>query len=245
MTVKISEVLDLLSKGGGAAFSNSFKVTFEKPGSGGNNVFTNVKKVLKTFDENHLGEDSSSGLDESRYISLMADEVTLPGYQAATGQVNGLYTGSGQFQYPHTRLFNDVTISWICDANMTPLKFLQVWMQTIFNEYDKDGNQYIDAYNQKNSKDVQSRERNRTVRLNYPDDYTLQLSILKAEKGNSGELARPSVRYVFDGVYPYSIDSIPLTFGNAQTVKVSANFYYERWYTYYNSQWSTPSETTL
>lgn len=238
MTVKISDVLNLLSKGGGIAFSNSFKVTFEKPGSGDNTVFKNIKKVLTTFNETDLSGDTIGGANEGNYISLMADEVTLPGYQAATGQVNGIYTGSGQFQYPHSRLFNDVTISWICDANMTPLKFLQMWMQTIFNEYDSSGTEYIDFHNQTSSADTNQRQRNRTVRLNYPDDYTLQLSILKGEKTSSGELDRPSVRYVFDGVYPYSIDSIPLSFGNAQTVKVTANFYYERWFTYYDNQWN-------
>jgi hypothetical protein len=66
----------------------------------------------------------------------------------------------------------------------------------------------------------------------------MQCSILKAEKNKDSELGRPSIRYVLEGVYPYAVDSIPLSAGTSQLVKVSANFYYERWYEYYTDQWN-------
>lgn len=249
--VTISSLLGLLSKGGGIAYSNTYKVTFQngaKIDGGGANAHNMLlqrwQAILGSdFSITDLSGDTVGNSKPGNYVSLMCDEATLPGVQSATGQVNGIHTGSGQFQYPHTRIYNDLSLSWICDANMTPLKFLQCWMEVMYNEYDEKGTSY-NSFNQTSASDVQSRSRNRSVRLNYPDEYTMQLSILKAEKNKNSELGRPSIRYVFDGVYPYAIDTIPLSYGTSQLVKVSANFYYERWFPYYDDAWN-PSNSPV
>ena len=181
---RISQLLGLISNGGGVALSNTYKVTFEVPPPARRGtdhiLMQKLKNVLGNgFNANHLrGDDIHS--DPAAYISLMCDEAIMPGVQAATGQLNGIYTGSAQYQYPHTRIYNDLTLSWICDANMTPLKFLNSWMEVIFNEYDANGKKY-NSIVQENSSQVLSRNRNRSTRLSYPDSYTMQLSILKAE----------------------------------------------------------------
>lgn len=105
----------------------------------------------------------------------MCDEANLPGSQFATGQLNGLYTGSGQYKYPHTRMFNDLSLSWVCDANMTPLKFLNTWMDSIYDD------EYTTIL-QTSPSDTKYRSRNRSTRLSFPDEYTMSCSILKAEK---------------------------------------------------------------
>lgn len=243
MAIKIDSIRELITKGGGVALSNIYKVTFEPPSNRRSSIKTDAlfakwKKELSGFDINDLSGDKT-GSSSATWISLMADEVTLPGLQAATGQQNGLYTGSGQYNYAHTRMYNDLTISWICDANMTPVKFLNSWMDTIFVEYDEQGSE-IKKILQNSPTSVKSRSRNRAVRLNYPDEYTLQISILKAEKNTTSETGRPSIRYVLEGAYPYSVDSIPLSMGASQLVKVTANFYYEKWYNYYINQWGKP-----
>ena len=235
MAVGIDAIRSLISKGGGVAFSNTFKVSFEEDQRGKtttpNKVFPMLKVALGSeFNGSQLKSDSVDG-GPARWISMMCDEATLPGSQFATGQVNGIYTGSGQFNYPHTRMYNDLTLSWICDANMTPLKFVNTWMDAIYD----DGHTLI---NQSKAENVEKRARSRTVRMNFPDEYTMQCSILKAEKNKDSELGRPSIRYVLEGVFPYSVDSTPVSAGSSQLVKVSANFYYERWYEYYTDQWN-------
>ena len=235
---RIDNIIQLLSAGGSIAISNTFKVSFQMSSEGSGKVLLpRLQKILPGFDPKYLQGDQAD-INPATMISLMCDEADLPGVQAATGQINGIYTGSGQYQYAHTRIYNDLTLSWICDANMTPLKFLQVWMETIFNEYDNNSDIPLTAYNQRDPSDTKIRRRNRSVRLSYPDDYTVKLNILKAEKNNDSETGRPSIAYKFDGVYPYSIDTIPLSFGTSQLVKVSANFYYERWYPYYTDIWN-------
>lgn len=233
----------MLSSGGGIASSNIFKVTFEpNQRSKTNVVFNNIEQILPGFIQTELQGDVV-GTSAAAYISMMCDEAVLPGVQAASGQINGIYTGSGTYNYAHTRLYNDLTLSWICDANMTPVKFLTTWFDAIFNEYDPKTNKRYEPKNQVDARDVKGRLRNRSTRLSYPDDYTLNLSILKAEKDSKSETGRPAIRYYFDGIYPYSIDSIPLSFGPSTLVRVTANFYYEKWYTYHVNQWGRQTST--
>ena len=244
MAIKTDNIRDMLAKAGGIAYSNTFKVSFipdQRSVGTENSVFANLKDALgSSFKSGDLQVDSIEGLGAGRWISLMCDEATLPGTQAATGQLNGLYTGSGQFNYAHTRMYNDLTLSWIGEANMTALKFVNTWMESIFEEQ---GEKTYKALKQQNSSSVQYRERSRSVRLNYPDEYTMQISVLKAEKDNQSEIGRPSIRYVMEGAYPYSVDSIPLSFGTSTLVKITANFYYERWYQYYVDQWGKKINT--
>ena len=40
--------------------------------------------------------------------------------------------GEGQINYPHTRIFTEMQLGFQCDANMTPLKFLNQWFNSIF-----------------------------------------------------------------------------------------------------------------
>lgn len=232
MTVKIADLLSVITSQGGMAFSNTYKVTFEDFGS-------KLESNLSTLGFNtadFYGDRTTAG--KAVVVSLMCDEANLPGAQAASGQVNGIYTGSGVYNYAHTKIFNDLTLSWVCDAQMIPLKFLQAWMDTIF--VDEDSKKYETAFQPAAfTNSEERREYNRSTRLNYPVEYQARLSIVKAERGSAsgpgggGELARPSIRYRFDNIWPYSIDTIPLSFGASQLVKVSANFYYERWYTYH------------
>lgn len=230
----------MLTKAGGIAFSNTFKVSFEEDQRNrsvkSNIVFDNLKKTMPGFVKGELTGDKAAG-GPARWVSMMCDDAVLPGSQMATGQVNGLYTGSGTYNYPHTKMYNDLTLSWIGDANMTPLKFVNTWMNTIF--HDEEGSAKL----QTSQNDVKKRSRSRSVRLNYMDEYTMQISILKAEKGPDGELDRPSVRYVMEGAFPYSIDSVPLSYGSSTLIKISANFYYERWYEYYTDQWGKVKKT--
>jgi len=237
--IGMEAIRNLIATAGGVASSNLFKVTFQEDQRGEtkseNIVFSKLKDVLPGFIKTQLAGDNADG-GPARWISLMCDEANLPGTQFATGQLNGLYTGSGQYKYPHTRMFNDLTLSWVCDANMTPLKFLNTWMSSIYEETDADSKKYTTIL-QTSPSDVKYRDRNRSTRLTFPDQYTMSCSILKAEKNNTSELGRPSIRYFLEGVYPYAVDSTPLSAGTTQLVKVSANFYYERWYEYYTDQW--------
>lgn len=174
-------------------------------------------------------------------ISLLCDEAQLPNVQAATGQISGVHMGEGQISYPHTKLYSDFTLSWMCDANMTPLKFLSAWHNYIFGgSVDEDSNpnqdviKVVDRSTLTQVKQEKKNEINRSVRLKYPDEYLSDVRITKTEKGPNAPNARAPISYIMEDCYPYSIDSVPLSYGSSQITKVSANFYYRKHTLVYN-----------
>ena len=56
-------------------------------------------------------------------VEMFCDEAQLPNVQSAVGQINGRYLGEGSVSYPHTRIFTDVGMGFLLDANVTALKF--------------------------------------------------------------------------------------------------------------------------
>jgi len=163
-------------------------------------------------------------------LTLFCDEAQLPNVQAATAQMAGRFLGEGPYQYPHTRLYTDVSLGFLCDANLTQLKFFQEWYDQIF----LDNNTYIDNADVENIMAQGTRTRERKTRLAYPESYTCTTRITKVELGTKtaknyvGWGDRPSITYMLEGSYPYAIDAVPLSYGSSQITRVTVNFHYVR-----------------
>ena len=78
---------------------------------------------------------------------------------------------------------------------------------------------------------TRQKNENRPIRLRYRDDYARTILISKTEIGPYAPNQRVPLTYVLEQAYPYAIDAIPLSYGNAQITKVSAQFSYSRHYT--------------
>jgi hypothetical protein len=142
-------------------------------------------------------------------LRLLCEEASLPGIMANTATTTGVFQGEGQVNYAHTKAYQDLTLGWTCDANLLPAKFLNAWMKVIFNDEDNTG---------------------RVTRLNYPEDYQCKIiKITKAERSKDNTLGRISGIYTLHDVWPYSIQSTPLSYGASTLLKVTAAFYYRRW----------------
>lgn len=182
-----------MAKQGGMAMSNNFLVKFE---------------------------DLPDGLSpDEEIIEYFCDEVQLPNINTATGQQNGLYTGLGSVDYPHTRVFTELQISFLLDANLEALKFLNSWYYYIFNEDPIQG-----------GVGAQYELENRVTRLRYKNEYASTIRIIKAEIGGNDSTERQSIEYVLEKAYPYAIDAVPLQFGTAQLLRVTGQFKYQRHY---------------
>ena len=144
-------------------------------------------------------------------FAFMCDEAQLPNVNTATGSINGVYSGVGNVDYPHTRVFTELQLGFMLDANLTILKYLNDWYNTIF----------ID----------EGTGESRVTRLNYRDSYAANILITKTESGPDSTTQRRPITYVLEKAYPYAIDAIPLQFGSAQVTKVTAQFKYQRHYT--------------
>jgi hypothetical protein len=206
--VSVNKFISTIAKYGGMSYSNNYQVKI-----------LNSKVVYGAPGE----------LDT--IISLFCDEAQLPNTNTAQGQYNGIYVGSGSVSYAHTRVYTELQLGFMLDANLSALKYLNKWMDLIFSGA---GQEWSDQSKNKSLDQMTSpklRDRNRSIRLNYKDEYTTTMLISKTEQGPYAPNQRVPITYVLEEAYPYAIDAIPLAYGNSQITKVSAQFSYARHYT--------------
>lgn len=244
----------MMNAHGGLSYSNNYDVEWVFPtGTKLHDRMQEFGMVLAAGSTTQVGDqepvlglNNISETDTNRkgmVLKYFCDEAQLPNVSAATGQITGRYLGEGQVSYPHTRVFTDFQLGWVCDADMTPLKFLNLWYGSIFQEYDTDfkeieieQNKGLPLSTQKSRATGNNQIlRERSVRLAYPKDYLGKCIITKTERGQNAPNSRASMTYTLLDVYPYSIDSVPLSYGASQATKVTANFYYSKHTVTFNS----------
>ncbi len=168
--------------------------------------------------------------DLDTIVSLFCDEAQLPNTNTAQGQYNGIYLGSGSVSYPHTRVYTELQLGFMLDANLSALKYLNKWMDHIFmSDSDEFTNASLAKMQTPNLK-----PRNREIKVRYKDNYATTIFISKTEIGPYAPNQRAPITYVLEEAYPYAVDAIPLAYGNAQLTKVSAQISYARHYTVNN-----------
>ncbi len=221
----IANFLASVSANGGMSMSNGYDIQF---------YFDDASAVLRNafgkFDINL--KDYSTANKPGSLINLFCDEAQLPSLQFATGNVNGRYQGRGNNFYPHSKLITDFSLSWMLDANMAPYKFLTTWFNFIRGDsthIERTSNDSIPTINElfhlKDSANFSTP--NRSYRMAYPRDYQCKLRIAKTERGANAANSRAPLVWAFTGVFPYSIDAVPLSYGSSQITRVTANFYYD------------------
>lgn len=217
MAGSISNFMAAISANGGMSMTNGYDVQFDL--SKNSILASRLKKI--GIDVNSTNDSSKPG----SLINLFCDEAQLPGMQFATGQINGRYLGRGNLNYAHTRLITDFSLTWMCDANMAPYKFLIEWYNFIQGtEVYSDSSQRLKNFK---SNTIPVNE-NKSMRLAYPKDYQATLRIAKTERGANAPNSRTPLVHLLSGVYPYSVDAVPLSYGTSQVTRVSASFYYDQ-----------------
>lgn len=220
----INSFLSSISRHGGLSSSNNFEVQIK------------MRDDATKFKEHIIGrlfgvDQGSGGMDE--YFKFMCNEAQLPNVNAATGQINGLYVGIGANDYPHTRIFTEIALSFLLDADLTALKFFNAYHAFIFGDYwdyeDAPGSGVEGSDTFMDSASL--RPANRVNRLEYANNYVCDIYITKTEQGPLHATQRKPLTYVLERAYPYSIDAVPLQFGPNQISSVNVNFKYERFYT--------------
>lgn len=220
-TKSIDVFLQTIAGAGGMSFSNNWDVEFRFPKASENGGLLQL-----------LTEYVGSGTKNEQIIRLLCDEAQLPNVSTATGTINGRYLGSGSVNYAHTRVYSDLSLGWMCDSDMTPLKFLTTWNDFIFGETPKKmPNTRYELSQLKTN--IVPKGKNRAIRVKYPDQYMLDIIITKTEISPNAANGRPPIAYYIEQAYPYAIDAIPLQYGASQITKVTASFYYARHHTFF------------
>ncbi len=173
---------------------------------------------------------SNSSFDKRFYnngdddvVHMLCDEAQLPNVQSATGGMNR-YLGEGTVQYPHTRIQTDVSLGFLCDAQMTPFKFFSNWYAFIYG----DEMPSVSGSGLEDARATQPLASNRVNRLKYMEEYTATCKIMKTEPNAASSSGRIPAIVMLENCYPYSIDAVPLAYGSSQVTRVNVNFYYSR-----------------
>ena len=217
---KISEVMSKISAKGGFSLTTGFNIEFTFPKKSDTNPFS--------FAEGFYTDSGKS------LVNLLCDEAQLPNVQSGVSQLSGRFLGEGPIYYPHTRIYTDLSLGFLLDGDLTPLKFFTGWYESIFSDDVKTYTGNIDQVAA-----LTPNATNRVNRLKFSDEYTCDLKITKTEPNASGADGRAPATYIMENCYPYSIDSVPLSYGSSQVSRLTVNFYYTRHTVLYGSYTGT------
>ena len=138
---------------------------------------------------------------------LLCYNAVLPGSGMAAVNTVGDYQGMVE-RFVHTRNFTQVNFEFYVDNEYKSLKFLEHWMEFITgaNRTDVSADTYY-------------------FQLNYPDDYkSNDTRVVKFERNYSQFL-----EYRFVGLFPLTLNSTKVQYGNSQILKATASFSYDRY----------------
>lgn len=138
---------------------------------------------------------------------LLCFSASLPGTTLATADITNNYTGVNE-RIAHRRIFTEIGLEFYVDNNYQNLKFIEHWMEFIAS--GSNANPSRDGYH---------------FRMRYPRDYKSDMTkIIKFDRDYNVE-----IEYNFFGLFPLSLNSIPVSYNGSDTLKMSAIFNYERY----------------
>jgi hypothetical protein len=176
--------------------------------------FSTLKDTIK----GHLRSKFEIGdLDNylSRKAGILCSEASLPSSSLATGEVKDNFMGIPQ-EFAHTRLYTDIDFTFYVDNDYTNLRIFEGWI-----DYITSGSEMLGPIGD----GVSELDDNYYRRVMYPDDYKVQtMRIIKFERDYKQQL-----EYQFINAFPKLITTIPVSYGQADILKVSVSFNYDRY----------------
>jgi hypothetical protein len=170
--------------------------------------FSNLRTV--GGDKELLDHIKGFGVDTdfiSRNSGILCSEASLPGSSLATAEVKDNFMGIPQ-EFAHTRLYADIDFTFYIDHDYNNLRFFEGWIDYIGSgsgENQLKGNYYR--------------------RMRYPDKYKCQtMSITKFERD-----FKSRIDYLFINAFPKLVTAVPVSYGQADILKVSVSFNYDRY----------------
>jgi len=147
-------------------------------------------------------------------LGLFVIDAVLPGSSFADIEVVGDRQGITE-RIPYSRIYDDVTFTFLVDRQYNVMKFFESWLKTI-NPLFGESNGKAD---------------NNIMALNYPKDYKCKMSIVKYNKdyftGNTKD-KNSILCYNFLKAWPLSIASAPVNYEGGSLLKLNVTFRYNR-----------------
>ena len=163
---------------------------------------------------------SQIGLD-ARFVDedlgLYCSDAVLPGSSFADIEIAGDRQGITE-RVPFSRLYDDVTFTFMVDRNYKVMRFFESWMGLVNPLY---GTHSATTSNQ-------------VMTLNYPKSYKCDMAIVKFNKDYS--LSKPGngvvLMYHFNEAWPFSVASTPVNYEGGSVLKLNVTFRYTRYFVY-------------
>ena len=202
-----------------------------------------VQFPVPTFLQGLMGGDS----DPNKYLTLLCTEAVLPGNNLITFNVDNDFSGVTE-KMPHRKVYDqNLNLTFYVNAegasSYYPIRFFESYIAYVAGEDPSDK----DSLNS-------LRNSNYFYRMSYPDEYMVDspgLIVKKFEKG--GKFVPPTVdkanpvdrelTYEFIRTYPTAINSMPLSYGDAEVLKCTVTYSYIR-YIQHNTFKINRKETT-
>ena len=169
--------------------------------------------------------------DPNKHLTLLCTEAVLPGNNLITFNVDNDYTGVTE-KMPHRKVYDqNLQLTFYVNSegasNYYPIRFFESYISYVAGE-------------DPNNKDSLNRLRNANYfyRMSYPDEYMVDspgLIVKKFEKGGKFVSPTPGLEvdreltYEFIRTYPTAINSMPLTYGDAEVLKCTVTYSYIRY----------------
>ena len=179
------------------------------------------------FDRNFTG---GLGWDQAQnfQLNMQCNEIQVPGVTMSASDYKMAHKGIIQ-KVASSKVFNELDVSFYCDADSIPYKFFRTWQDYIIGGIEKPRDMYAGDHSMANTLHKAYAQR-------YYDYYTCDLVINKMEKHGVEKPADPNkdkedyrigFQVKLTKAYPYTVSSIPYSAGPAQLVKVTVGLYYE------------------
>ena len=145
----------------------------------------------------------------SRRAGILCSDASLPTSNLATAEVKDNFMGIPQ-EYAHTRLYTDTDFTFYVDQDYTILKIFEGWMEYIGSGANRR---------------LRQQDKGFYRRMQYPDNYKVNtMQITKFEKNYRREL-----RYKFINAFPKSITPVQVSYGEADVLRVTVSFNFDRY----------------
>ena len=159
-----------------------------------------------------------TGVEKDENYTLSCLEASLPGTSLATVELQNDHSGITERHVNRRQYDTTASFTFYVDRYYRQIKLFETWIGYIVNEQNRQDESYF-------------------YRVNYPTQYQTSIWITKFERdfnnarkpGNNYD--EQQLTYLFLNAYPISIDSMPVSYEGAQTLKCTVNFNFSRYIT--------------
>jgi len=156
----------------------------------------NNSSFLKSIFTRGIQTNTSGGGTISNLMRLYADECSIPGFSIATGDFR--ITNSPNMKYAYGVVNNELTMSFISDADSEIRQTFDGWGNYIYSGITSNGDR-INGININSITDL--------GRTRYKDDYTLDIVIIKLERYRSSKKNSPLSLNINGEIVPHKVIS--------------------------------------